>query len=77
MIALDMVRLASRSVYATAVLISGDRDLAEAIRTAQDYGVRVVVATPNHYSVAQEVAQLADDIVDITGTDLQTMLPAR
>jgi len=36
LIALDMVRLAGRAVCSTAVLISGDRDLAEAVRAAQD-----------------------------------------
>ena len=77
LIALDMVRLASRSVYATGVLIAGDRDLAEAIRTAQDYGTRIVIATPNRQSVAREVVQLADDVIDIDVDDLKSMLPAR
>ena len=77
LIALDMVRLASRSAYATAVLIAGDRDLAEAIRTAPDFGVRVLLASPNQQSVAQEVAQLADDLIDITESDLRLMLPLR
>lgn len=77
LIALDMVRLASRAVCSTIVLISGDRDLAEAVRTAQDFGIRVLVATPRRESVAKEVAQLADDIVEIDTGDLQRMLPAR
>ena len=38
LITLDMIRLASRSAFDVAVLIAGDRDLAEAIRTVQDYG---------------------------------------
>lgn len=77
LIALDMVRLASRSAYTTAVLIAGDRDLAEAIRTAQDFGVRVLLASPSQQSVAQEVAQLADDLLDIAEVDLRLMLPLR
>ena len=77
LIALDIVRLASRSVYATAVLIAGDRDLAEAIRTAQDHGVRVIIATPDRQSVAQEVSQLADDIIDIPASDVQSMFRPR
>lgn len=77
LIALDMVRLASRSAYNTAVLIAGDRDLAEAIRTAQDFGVRVLLASPSLQNVAQEVAQLADDLIDISETDLRLMLPLR
>ena len=77
LIALDMVRLASRSVYNTAVLIAGDRDLAEAIRTAQDYGARVIIATPNRQSVAQELTQLADGVIDITAANLQLTFPER
>lgn len=77
LIALDMVRLASRSAYTTAVLIAGDRDLAEAIRTAQDFGVRVLLASPSQQGVAQEVAQLADDLIDIAAADLRLMLPLR
>lgn len=77
LIALDMVRLASRPAYTAAVLIAGDRDLAEAIKTAQDFGERVLLASPSQQSVAQEVAQLADDLIDITEADLRLMLPPR
>ena len=77
LIALDMVRLASRSGYATAVLIAGDRDLAEAVRAAQDFGARVLVATPNRKSIAQELAQLADDVIHIQAVDVANMLELR
>ena len=46
LIALDMVRLAGRSVCATMVLVAGDRDFAEVVRASQDFGTRVLVATP-------------------------------
>ena len=74
LITLDMVRLASRSAFGTAVVISGDRDLAEVVRTVQDYGVRVLIATPNRASVAREVVQLADGVIDIAAEDIQGML---
>ena len=77
LITLDMVRLASRSVFETAIVVAGDRDLAEAIRTVQDYGARALVATPNRESVATEVLQLADDVIDIGEEILQAMLPDR
>lgn len=77
LIALDMVRLAGRSVFHTAIVIAGDRDLAEVVRTVQDYGVRVLIATPNRSSVASEILQLADDIIDISEEVLLTMLPDR
>ena len=68
LIALDMVRLAGRFGYSTAVLVAGDRDLAEAVRAAQDFGAQVFVATPNRASVARELAQLADDVIHIPET---------
>ena len=75
LIALDMVRLAQRPVYNTAVLFAGDRDLAEAVRTAQDFGARVVVATPRNQGVAHELVQLADDVITIAEQDLQLRTP--
>ena len=74
LITLDMVRLASRSVLGTAIMIAGDRDLAEVVRTVQDYGVRVVIATPNQATVAAEVVQLADSVLEIAPEDIGGML---
>lgn len=77
LIVLDLVRLASRSIFSSMILVSGDRDLAEAVRTAQDYGTRVIVATPDRPSVASALAQLADDIIDIPDDAVRSMLPMR
>ena len=77
LIALDMVRLAGRSICSTMVLVAGDRDFAEVVRTVQDFGVRVFVATPNKVSVAREVAQLADGIINISTAEIQQMLHIR
>ena len=77
LIALDMVRLAGRSVFSTVVLIAGDRDMAEVVRTVQDFGVRVVIATPNRRSVAAELAQLADYVIEIQEAACERMLTAR
>lgn len=76
LIALDLVRLAGRGVIDTAILISGDRDLAEAIRSAQDFGLAVSVATPGR-GLAREVAKLADAILVIPPEKLDQMLPSR
>ena len=76
LIALDLVRLAGRGVIDTAILISGDRDLAEAIRSAQDFGIAVSVATPGR-GLARELAKLADAILVIPPEQLAQMLPAR
>ena len=77
LITLDMVSLASRSAFETAIVISGDRDLAEVVRTVQDYGVGVLVATPSRASVASEVLQLADDVIDIRELEVREMLTDR
>ena len=76
LIALDLVRLAGRGVINTAVLVSGDRDLAEAIRAAQDFGIEVLVATPGR-GLAREVAEVADGILQLTAKDLKRILPPR
>lgn len=77
LIALDMVRLAGRSVCETMVLVAGDRDFAEVIRASQDFGTRVLVATPKRISVSREVAQLADDVIDISEDEVRRMLTPR
>ena len=77
LIALDMVRLAGRSAFSAAVLIAGDRDLAEVVRTVQDFGIRAIIATPNRQSVAAELAQLADGVIEIQEDDCRKMLTAR
>ena len=77
LIALDMVRLAGRSVCETMVLVAGDRDFAEVLRASQDFGTRVLVATPKRTSVSREVAQLADDVIDISDEEIRRMLTPR
>ena len=77
LIALDMVRLAGRSACSAAVLMAGDRDLAEVVRTVQDFGVRVLVASPTGAGIALELAQLADGVIEIDSDTLQDMLRTR
>ena len=77
LVALDLVRLASRGNLGTAVLLAGDRDLAEAVRAAQDFGQRVVVATPLRQSLARELEQLADEVLDLDEAVVRAMLKFR
>ena len=77
LVALDMVRLASRNVFDTAILISGNRDLAVAVGAIQEMGCRVVVATPDRYCVARETLELADQVIEIGEEGLHMMLPRR
>lgn len=62
------------------MLLAGDRDLAEPVRTAQYAGCRVVVATVGgQASLAKELAQLADEVIEIPPEKLKAMVtgPAR
>lgn len=74
---LDLVRLAQRGAYSTAVLVSGDRDLAEPVRAAQDVGCRVVVAVPEKAGVAKELRQLADVFLQLDDTEVGRLLSRR
>ena len=74
LLVVDLVRLAGRSVFTTAVLIINDRDFSEAIRAAQDSGVRVLIATPNRHQVASELTQLADGLIVIPPQVIEKML---
>ena len=77
LIALDMVRFAGQKVFDTAVLISGDQDLAGAVQTTQDMGCRVVIATPYEYSVSKELKKLADAVIVLSQNDLKMMVDKR
>ena len=77
LIALDMVRFAGQKVFDTAVLISGDQDLAGAVQTTQDMGCRVVIATPDENSVSKELKKLADAVIVFSQNELKTMVGKR
>lgn len=77
LITLDLVRLAQQRVYDLALLVAGDRDLAETVRAAQDLGRRVLVAHPKGSGVSRELRQLADDVVVLDDADLRAMLSPR
>lgn len=77
LVALDMVRLAGQKVFDTAVLVSGDQDLAGAVQATQDMGCRVMVATPDERSVAKELRELADEVIRISPKALNTMVEKR
>lgn len=77
LLTLDLVRLAGRSAFSTAILVVNDRDFAGAITAAQDFGVRVLIATPSQQTVAEELTRLADDVIFISKGELTKMLPLR
>jgi uncharacterized LabA/DUF88 family protein len=72
-ITLDIVRLAQRHAYDVGVVVAGDRDLAEPVRVAQDEGRRIIVAAPKQASIAIELKQLADEVIEIPTATLRQM----
>lgn len=72
-ITLDIVRLAQRRVYDAAILVAGDRDLAEPVRVAQDEGCRMILAAPKGASMAEELRQIADEVKRIKKADLEKL----
>ena len=77
LLALDLVNFANRSASGTAVLITGDLDLVEAVQQARSLGVMVLIATPNQNTVARELKQSADGVFNIAHADLRRMLQHR
>jgi uncharacterized LabA/DUF88 family protein len=74
LLVLDMVRLAQLGAYDVLVLVTGDTDLAEAVRVVQDYGKRVVIARPEKSGNARVLFDLADELVVLTADTLKYIL---
>lgn len=77
LLVLDMVRLAQLGAYDVLILIAGDADLAEAVRTVQDYGKRVIIARPEKAGNAVALFDLADEMVVLSADTLKHMLQRR
>ncbi|WP_406106804.1 NYN domain-containing protein [Micromonospora globbae] len=61
LLVLDMLRLVQQNACDALVLMAGDRDLAEAVRTVQQLGATVIVAHPESAPVSDELRDLADE----------------
>jgi uncharacterized LabA/DUF88 family protein len=62
----DMITLSQQRAVNDIVLLSGDEDLREGVRAAQDYGVRVVligIAADQGYNQSEELTYEADRLV--------------
>jgi len=71
---LDLVHLSRDRAADAILLVSGDRDLEEAVRVAQGVGCKVVLAHPPAAGVARALRQLADAQLSIEAVDLRRML---
>ncbi|MGP7999542.1 MAG: NYN domain-containing protein [Streptosporangiaceae bacterium] len=62
LLVLDLVRMAQQRAFDTAMVVAGDRDLAEALRiVADDYARRVVLYSVDGSEPAMELRQVADE----------------
>jgi uncharacterized LabA/DUF88 family protein len=77
LLVLDLVRLAQTNAYDTAVLVTGDRDLAEAVRAAQDHGRRVILVHPARAGAATELRRLADQVVVVERAQIELIARSR
>ncbi|HKF77967.1 MAG TPA: NYN domain-containing protein [Candidatus Dormibacteraeota bacterium] len=75
LITLDLVSLTKSCSWA--VLVAGDKDLVEAVWTAQDEGCRVLLALPSGAGVARELRRQADEMLMIPEDVLHDVLAAR
>jgi hypothetical protein len=75
---LDMVQLAERGVYDTAVLVAGDGDLVPAVEAVQDTGRRVVLVVLDspHARLASELRNAVDRFLLLDGATLNGFLAA-
>jgi len=73
-IAVDMLSLAFKNVYDTAILISDDGDFAYAIDAVRELGKHVEALTSQH---AYHVKQAADVSITLDKKDLQPLLRKR
>jgi hypothetical protein len=75
LLVLDLVRLAQLRAFDTAVIIAGDRDLAEAIRVvADDHARRVILYSVEGSAPARELVQAADRHGVIGGIPLRLLV---
>jgi hypothetical protein len=70
----DLMTLARERAISDAVLVSGDEDLREGVRTAQDMGVRVTLvgihAVSQDYNQSRELVWEADELITLGLDDL-------
>jgi uncharacterized LabA/DUF88 family protein len=78
----DLITLAQHRAISDAVLLSGDEDLREGVRAAQDYGVRVVLVgidptDGKGFNQSEELVLDADQLVALGKSQLTPMFALR
>ncbi|WP_185845908.1 NYN domain-containing protein [Kibdelosporangium aridum] len=76
----DMITLAQHRAVTDIVLVSGDEDLHEGVRTVQDYGVRVVlvgIESVSGFNQSRELVYEADRLWTLSANDLSRVFHRR
>jgi uncharacterized LabA/DUF88 family protein len=76
----DMITLAQHRAVKDVVLVSGDEDLHEAVRTVQDYGVRVVlvgITAARGFNQSRELVYEADRLWTLTKVEVERFFTRR
>jgi len=76
----DMITLAQHNAVSDVVLVSGDEDLREGVRTVQDYGVRVTlvgIETVSGHNQSEELVYEADRLWILTKQELSDAFTRR
>src|SRR3989442_1651073 len=75
-----MITLAQHRAVKDVVLVSGDEDLHEAVRTVQDYGVRVVlvgITAVRGFNQSRELVYEADRLWTLTKVEVELFFTRR
>lgn len=77
----DLMTLARERAISDAVLVSGDEDLREGVRAAQDMGVRVTLVgispTGQQFNQSRDLVREADEVRVLTRSDVATFITKR
>jgi uncharacterized LabA/DUF88 family protein len=77
LITMDLIGRSQLNSYDWALVITGDRDLVDPVRSIQDNGHRVVLAAPTGAGIAPQLRRRADKFVTIDKPTLQQFLKPR
>lgn len=77
LITMDLIGHSLSNNYAWALLIAGDQDLVDPVRSVQNDGHQVVIAIPEGAGIAPMLRRRADKLVTIGGPTLRTFLKTR
>lgn len=78
-LAVDLAVFAAAGALDTAIVVSGDADLAPALERAREFGCRIVLAHPGRRrtAVAEELVELAHEVIPVAPPQLRELFIVR